>query len=106
MSLLPWIAQRGSSAASLARDAAAMRLASCSSGRSDIAAVPLWNCDSTPGAILQPQPPPGESAVKRGSGVFRPTTPGNRWNTCGPGAVDLSLRVQRDRTSSVRQGLV
>src|SRR5215207_7346107 len=32
-----------------------------------IAAVPLRISDSTPGAILQPQPPPCDSEVRRGS---------------------------------------
>ncbi len=35
-----------------------------------IAAVPSRIFDSTPGAILQPQPPPCESEVRRGSAGF------------------------------------
>ena len=40
-----------------------------SSGGSGSRAVPLRISDSTPGAILQPQPPPWDSEVRRGSGL-------------------------------------
>jgi hypothetical protein len=48
-----------------------------------IEAVPLRISDNRPGAILQPQPPPWDSEVKRGSarvsGAFMWVSAGRSW---------------------------
>src|SRR6478609_9785233 len=65
----------------------AVSMPTISSGGSGMRAVPLRISDSTPGAILQPQPPPCESEVRRGSPA----------GTEGVTGVFMLLRQQRQR---------